>query len=131
MILEDTEGFGKMIIADDAAFTKETVSSRLDSLMKKHDKKPSELIRKSLLSKSYVYQIIGGVRKPSREALIRLGIVCECDVFELLELLMLSGEGTLYPRIRRDAAILFCVIRKMNLYETDEFLTSIGENGIF
>ncbi|MBR4726143.1 MAG: hypothetical protein IK071_10240 [Lachnospiraceae bacterium] len=57
--------------------------------------------------------------------------MCECDVFELLELLMLSGEGTLYPRIRRDAAILFCVIRKMNLYETDEFLTSIGENGIF
>ena len=130
LYIQDPGRFEKMILDDDSSFIKETVSERLKSLMKKHKKKASEVIGRSLLSKSYFYQVLQGERQPSREALIRIGIVCDCSAEEIQRLLLLAGAGVLYTKLRRDAAILLCIDRKMNLYETDEFLSEIGEKGL-
>ena len=131
MISTNPENFEQKIVENDEIFIQTTVSGKLTELMNRHGKQPSDIISKSLLSKSYFYQVLQGERQPSREALIKMGIVCECNADEIQHLLLIAGEGVLYPKIRRDAAILFCIGKKMSLYETDEFLTEIGEKGLF
>ena len=35
--------------------------------------------------------------------------------------------GSLYPKVRRDAAIICCILQGFNLRDTDDFLVSVGE----
>ena len=122
--------FRRMIVEGDPVFLKESIGERLKDLFEKHNKKVSDVISTSLLSKSYVYQVLQGEREPSREALIKMGIAAGCDLEEIQHLLMLAGEGVLYSKVRRDAAIMFCIGKDMNLYDTDAFLAEIGEKGL-
>ncbi|MDD7177558.1 MAG: hypothetical protein SPG09_02815 [Lachnospiraceae bacterium] len=46
---------------------------------------------------------------------------------ETQELLMMGQKGALYPKVRRDAAIICCLEQRLSLDETDEFLKSISE----
>jgi hypothetical protein len=46
---------------------------------------------------------------------------------ETQRLLAVSQRGALYPRVRRDAAIIFCLNRKCTLEETNDLLEEIGE----
>ena len=130
LFMSDPVKFEKMILDNDPSFLRETVSERLKSLMENHKVRVSYVVQKSLLSKSYFYQLLEGERQPSRDVLLRIGIVCGCSAKEIQALLLLAGEGALYTKLRRDAAILSCVGKKMNLYEIDDYLIKIGEKGI-
>ena len=44
---------------------------------------------------------------------------------------MLGGCGALYPKIRRDAAVIFALNQKMTLLETEDLLASLPERGLY
>lgn len=118
--------FGRMVVGGEIP---EAVSlpEYLQELMQKHNMTMTDVIRISLLSKSYVYQIFSGERMPSRDVLLRLGLSMSCSVDEIQQLLIHAQTGSLYPKVRRDAAILCCISQGLSLIETDEFLEYIGE----
>ncbi len=89
-----------------------------------------DVVRISLLSKSYVYQVLNGERMPSRDVLIRLGLSMSCTIEEIQHLLTIGQAGVLYPKVRRDAAILCGISQQLTLAEVDEFLNSIGERSL-
>lgn len=99
----------------------------LHVLLDQHSISMAEVVRISLLSKSFVYQIFSGDRIPSRDSMIRIGLSMSCNIDELQHLLVLAQTGILYPRVRRDAAILCCVSQKFSLMETNDFLEAIQE----
>jgi hypothetical protein len=74
-----------------------------------------------------VYQVLDGTRTPSRDALLRFAITLRLELPEAQRLLTRAGKSLLYPKVRRDAAIIACVAKRLSLCETDEFLESIGE----
>ena len=50
---------------------------------------------------------------------------------ETQRLLAVGGCGALYPRVRRDAAVIFALNQHMTLLETEELLSSLPERSLY
>ncbi|MFT4142879.1 MAG: hypothetical protein QM644_00380 [Mobilitalea sp.] len=85
------------------------------------------LIEKASISKSLAYQIFSGQRTPNRNLILRISLVMKLSLDETQRLLRLAKKGELYPRIQRDAAIIFCITNKYSLIDTNELLENLGE----
>ncbi|RGT72844.1 hypothetical protein [Mediterraneibacter massiliensis] len=83
------------------------------------------------ISKSYGYQILNGDRIPGRDILLRTSLVLQLSLKETQRLLAVGDCGALYPKIRRDAAVIFALNQKMSLLETEELLASLPERSLF
>lgn len=83
------------------------------------------------VSKSYGYQILRGERVPGRDILLRTALSLHLSLKETQRLLTIGGCGALYPRVRRDAAIIFALNQEMTLLETEELLISLPERGLY
>ena len=99
----------------------------LHSLIAQRSITLSQLIEQSGLSKPFVYQILAGERKPGRDTLIRIALCINLPLEETQRLLALWEHSRLYPRVRRDAAVLLCMKRGLSMNEVSEYLSSIGE----
>ena len=115
----------KMLETEPITFTR-----YLKELMKTYQISGTGLMRNSLLSKSYTYQVLDGSRQPERHVVLRLAFSLGCSLKEVQHLLALSDNGILYPKIRRDAAIVFGIRQGYSLAEENEFLEKIGEQGL-
>ena len=83
------------------------------------------------ISKSYAYQILRGERIPGRDILLRTALVLRLSLKEVQRLLAVSGCGALYPKIRRDAAVIFALNQHMTLLETEDLLVSLSERSLY
>jgi transcriptional regulator with XRE-family HTH domain len=86
-----------------------------------------QMIEKASIGRSLAYQVFNGQRSPNRNLLIRIAICMKLDLDETQRLLRIAKKGELYPRIQRDAAIIFCIQNKYSLIDTNELLENLGE----
>lgn len=91
----------------------------------------SEWIAGADISKSYGYQVLRGERIPGRDILLRTALTLQLSLKETQRLLAVGGCGTLYPKVRRDAAVIFALNQKMTLLETEDLLSSLPERSLF
>lgn len=91
----------------------------------------SEWMAAASISKSYGYQILRGDRTPGRDILLRTALVLRLSLKETQRLLAVGGCGALYPRVRRDAAVIFALNQHMTLLETEELLSSLPERSLY
>lgn len=103
------------------------LSEYLYTFLKKKKISIPQLVIDSNLSKSYTYQILAGEKAPGRDILLRLAIALGMTLDETQHLLTIGDAGILYPKVRRDAAIICCILQGFNLRDTDDFLVSVGE----
>lgn len=82
----------------------------------------ADVVRNSLLNRTYVYQIFDGRRMPSRNKLIAIAFGMHLSVEETQVMLKLSGYRKLYAKDARDAILLFSLNQKMDVEETNELL---------
>lgn len=111
--------------------TNPDIATFLSDMMDKYEKKPIVLIQKGNLSKSHVYQILNGTRIPNRNLLIRICFTIGLSLEETQRLLTISQRGALYPRVRRDAAIIFCMNNHYTLEQTNDLLEEVDELPLF
>lgn len=104
-----------------------SLKATLKSLVAHSGDSVEQLARKMDVSRVFLYQILNETRRPGRDTLLKLGRVLRLSVAEMQRILALSGHGMLYPRIRRDAAVVYAFSHAMTLEETDEFLIAIDE----
>ena len=86
----------------------------------------ADAIRKADLSSDYAYQIFSGRKNPSRDKLIRLALGMALTLDETSRLFKLAGVSELYPRIKRDAVILFCIERNISVMTANELLYELN-----
>jgi hypothetical protein len=86
-----------------------------------------QIIGKASIGRSFAYQIFNGQRAPNRNLLIRIAIILKLSLEETQRLLRIAKRGELYPRIQRDAAIIFCIQHKYSLIDVNELLENLGE----
>ncbi len=86
---------------------------------------PERVILRAGLDRVYGHQIFQGIRRPSRDKVIQLAFGFELDPGETQELLRRARYSELYPKIKRDAAILFCLQRKMSFIDTQNLLDEL------
>ncbi len=100
----------------------------ISQLCKKLDKVPERVIKQSSIERTYGHQIFNGTRKPSRDKVIQLAFGFGLDVDNTQKLLKIAEKNQLYPRIKRDAAILFCINHHIGIVETQSMLYDLGES---
>ena len=99
-----------------------TLTEALDAWTAKKDLSTADVIKKSNLNSSYVYQIFRGKKYPSRDKVIALAFGLALSADETQKLLKQAGYRELYPRDKRDALLLFAINQKMNIIDANEVL---------
>ena len=120
--LKKTVDFDRLCERRAQDFTDEDLIGYLAQMLKKYGVSKHEMIEKADLEKGYAYQILRGVRKPSRDKLLQIALGLGCDLSETQRLLRLGGRNELYSRVRRDAAIIFCIQKHDGLDDCQCFL---------
>ena len=88
----------------------------------------SDVIKDSLISSDYAYQLFNGHKtRPSRERLIPVCLAMHMDLDETNRALKLCKAGTLYSKDPRDAVIIVCINNKtFNVMDVNEMLSENG-----
>lgn len=87
----------------------------------------AEVVKGSNLNEVYAYQIISGVRRPSRDKLICLCIAMRATLQEAQALLKKSAFAPLYARNPRDSIIIFAIEHGNTVLELNMLLYEQGE----
>ena len=126
-MLQDTRSLQHFLDDHETDFLNITLTQYLSILLERHKLTKQEVYAASNLDRSLTYQIFNGSRRPSRNALLSIALGMHLTLPETQRLLKIAQRGELYPKNRRDAAILFCIFQKLSLIETELLLDSIGE----
>lgn len=105
----------------------ELFADYLKELMEKYKISQRELVARANLSRSHLYQILSGERNPSRDIVIMIALSVRITLVETQRLLKLAQKSELYPRVRRDAAVICCIEQHLSLYDANDFIESISE----
>ncbi len=99
----------------------------LTLLLSDHKMTKQQVIEQANLERSSGYQIFSGIRHPRRDTLLRIAIAMRLTLSETQRLLKVAQRGELYPKNRRDAAMIYCIEHRRDMIEAELLLQSIGE----
>ena len=93
---------------------------------------PERVILRSQIDRTYGHQLFNGTRKPSRDKILQLAIGMKLSLEETQQLLQAAGKSPLYPRLKREAVLIYCLNRGLDMMETQSLLgekelTLLGE----
>lgn len=100
----------------------QSFSDYIKGLCRKQGEIPEHIIKKANIERSYGHQLFRGARKPSRDTVLLLAFGFDADVELAQELLRLAGMSALYPRVKRDAAIIYCLHKRLSIIDTQRVL---------
>ena len=122
-MLEKPDGMARL---QDFPFSKDAISELFAPTVAKYMARcqlsAEDLTRLLLLSRSYVYQLLQGKRRPSRDIVIRMALIFHLSVYETQRLLRTAQRGALYPKVHRDACLIYCLEQQLGLQEAYELL---------
>lgn len=82
----------------------------------------SELIKNSLIQRTYAYQILNGTKNPGRDKVLALCLAAHMNYDESQRALTLAGLGKLYPRRKKDSILIFALEHGLSVQQTNELL---------
>ena len=99
----------------------------LRELLDARGMKRADVINRSGLNPTVVYDIFSGKSRPGRNNAIMIALGLGCDLRETQRLLRLSGASELWCKQRRDAILIWCVEHGFTRAQTDDELYRLGE----
>lgn len=100
----------------------QSFSEYITKLCEKQGEVPERIIKRANIERSFGHQIFRGSRNPSRDTVLQLAFGFNADVDMAQELLKYAGMSALYPRVKRDAAIIYCLHNRFTIVETQNVL---------
>jgi hypothetical protein len=97
-------------------------SQYITKLCEKKKEVPERIIRRANIERSFGHQLFKGTKKPSRDTVLQFAFGFEADVDMAQEMLKHSRMSPLYPRVKRDAVILYCLNNRFTIVETQNVL---------
>ena len=98
----------------------------ITALCKKRDEPPERVINWANIEKSYGHQLFNGRRSPSRDTVLQLAFGFEMDYEAAQELLKIARKSLLYPKVKRDMVLIFCLHRNYTIVECQVALQQYG-----
>lgn len=120
--LEQADDFEDFLETNEDNMINASLGEYLLKLLKEKGLKRSYIVRETNSNSSYVYEIFRGDKIPSRDKLIAITIAMHLSEDETQRALKLAGHSELYPRKKRDAAILFAIKRGFDIDKTERLL---------
>ena len=128
--LREMTGVGMMDCKKALAECEADLEKAIDWLRQKGLSKAA-LAKQSGMSEIYLHQIFAGRRNPSRSRMLCLCFGLSASLEEAQELLRLCGLAELYPKVRRDAIIIYGLLHGMDLFAVNDRLFSEDEETLF
>lgn len=100
--------------------------SYLEACFEKQGVKKSVAINRTNMQKNYAYQICNGTKQGSKDKIIQLALALNLDIHDTNNLLSLSNNGSLYPKIKKDAILIYALNHHYDLFKTNELLIDHG-----
>ena len=91
---------------NEAYFVDLQISEFLSEYITQKGLKKSAVIKEAEISEIFGFQVLSGVRNPSRNTLLSLCIAAKMTVDEVQATLKIAGFAPLYPKCKRDSVIL-------------------------
>ncbi len=110
---------------NESVYLMTSFSDYLNNWCKKHLEVPEQVIRRANLEKSYGHQLFRGKRNPSRDTVLQLAFAMQADLAEAQEMLKIARRSPLYPRIKRDTVIIYCLHNHVSLVDTQIILQDL------
>lgn len=129
--LMESPDLEQYLAENDAFFSSKDAAAMLNQLFKKCGLSKAALAKRSGMSDIYLHQIFSGRRNPSRSRLLCLCIGLGASLEETQELLKLCGLAQLYPKLRRDAIIIYGLTHRRSLFSINDSLFSSDEETLF
>lgn len=123
--LKEDGAFEQYVKRNEEEFEEQEFCEYLRKLCTSLGKVPEQVIKNSQIDRTYGHQLFSGRRKPSRDKVLLLSFGMELPFEETQELLRASGKNTLYPKIKRDAAIIYGKNKGLTVLEMQELLFSL------
>lgn len=125
--LMDTPDLTTFLAANEDNFSSASAVARLNEMLEKKGLSKAALAKQSGMSEIYLHQIFAGRRNPSRSRMLCLCFGLSASLEETQELLRLCGLAELYPKVRRDAIIIYGLLHGMDLFAVNDRLFSEDE----
>lgn len=94
----------------------------LETLLEQRSITKGDLIVQTTLDRTYAYQIMNGSKNPSQDKVIQFALALRLNLHDTNVLLTLSKNESLYPKIKRDALIIFCINKHYSVIQTNQLL---------
>ncbi len=126
-LLQNTQQLEEFLTAHEEDLPSISTPAYLQQMLTQHNISKQSALEAANLNYSLGYQILNGYRNPSRNALIRLALGIGLTINETQRLLKVAQRGELYPRNRRDAALIYCIQHQTSVIDAEILLEQIGE----
>ena len=128
-ILKKKTDIDSFIEENEDEFENKSLAQLLGEILCNCGIEKAEVVRRSNLDKTYAYQMFSGIKSnPSRDKIIMLCIAMNASLKDVQNLLQKAEYPSLYPRKRRDSALIFAIEQHLSLIETNELLYDIKED---
>lgn len=104
----------------------------LKELLDARGMKRTRLATSAGINATVVHDIFNGkIKRPGRDKLIMLAFGMRCSLRETQRMLRLADASELWPKVRRDAIIAWCIDRGLTREACDDELWRFGERTLF
>ena len=101
---------------------KENLGQLLEKYLAEKNLKKGDVVRRSDLHETYAYQIFSGLRVPDRKKLLCLAFGMQLTLEETQNLLKCAGYPQLYVKKPFDSIVIYGLVKKLSLMETNAVL---------
>ena len=108
-----------------------TFSEYLYGLMEQRGLSAVDMIERTSINRSYFYAVLAGQKIPLKNMILRISLTLRCTLTETNRLLRLAGLSALYPRVRRDAVLIYAVENKATMQEANLLLEQAEEEPLY
>jgi hypothetical protein len=95
----------------------------ISALCEQRGEVPERVVRRADIERSYGHSLFRGARRPSRDTVLQLAFGFQADLELAQSLLKHAGHSPLYPRVRRDVVVSFCLIHQMSFVQAQDLLS--------
>lgn len=121
--LDDVRDF---IETYDGEFISTPFHQHIQKLSAERNLIPEHIIKNCGIDRNYGHQLFSGIRQPSRDKVIQLAFGFPLTVEETQDLLKIAGKSPLYPKIKRDAVLLYCLKNQICFMEAQAALQELS-----
>jgi hypothetical protein len=94
---------------DESEFDIPAFSEYISTICSERNVPPQHIINKADIERTYGHQLFNGTRTPSRDKVLQLALGFGLSFDETQKLLRVAGKSALYPKIKRDAVIIYAL----------------------
>ncbi len=124
--IKNADSAGEYLSKNSEYLLKQSISDTLNEVLYRTGKTIPIIIKRSGLTRSYVYHIFNGKRMPSRDTMIAISFGMELSCDETNALLKKCRFAPLYSKDARDAVIIFNLSHNRSIIETNYDLEDQG-----